>query len=176
MEFKQNKFLPSEKQIVTASPDINTVSVSNAVSLSPETSSITLFVFSSLFRLNSAMMMISLFLPAMEFGENQFEKVFIFFFLQTSSFLDYTCLGSSHICRDCMTSQQLVDFIHEQMNSVSLYLRLDYSFLFLPVFPLLDSTVSLLATFRKPNSRWYVKKFSIDVWLQTLQVVKAVIT
>lgn len=45
MEFKQNKFLPSEKQIVTASPDINTVSVSNAVSLSPETSSITLFCF-----------------------------------------------------------------------------------------------------------------------------------
>lgn len=26
MEFKQNKFLPSEKQIVTASPDVNTVS------------------------------------------------------------------------------------------------------------------------------------------------------
>lgn len=25
MEFKQNKFLPAEKQIVTASPDINTV-------------------------------------------------------------------------------------------------------------------------------------------------------
>jgi protein phosphatase 1G len=25
MEFKQNKFLPSEKQIVTASPDVNTV-------------------------------------------------------------------------------------------------------------------------------------------------------
>lgn len=28
MEFKQNKFLPSEKQIVTANPDINTVSLS----------------------------------------------------------------------------------------------------------------------------------------------------
>ncbi|KAL7170952.1 hypothetical protein ACSBR2_035749 [Camellia fascicularis] len=26
MEFKQNKFLPAEKQIVTANPDINTVS------------------------------------------------------------------------------------------------------------------------------------------------------
>ena len=26
MEFKQNKFLPTEKQIVTASPDVNTVS------------------------------------------------------------------------------------------------------------------------------------------------------
>lgn len=25
MEFKQNKFLPAEKQIVTANPDINTV-------------------------------------------------------------------------------------------------------------------------------------------------------
>lgn len=32
------------------------------------------------------MMMISLFLPAMEFGKIQFEKVFIFF-LQTSSFV-----------------------------------------------------------------------------------------
>ena len=27
MEFKQNKFLPAEKQVVTANPDINTVSV-----------------------------------------------------------------------------------------------------------------------------------------------------
>lgn len=27
MEFKQNKFLPAEKQIVTANPDINTVSL-----------------------------------------------------------------------------------------------------------------------------------------------------
>lgn len=27
MEFKQNKFLPAEKQIVTACPDINTVCV-----------------------------------------------------------------------------------------------------------------------------------------------------
>jgi protein phosphatase 1G len=26
MEFKQNKFLPAEKQIVTANPDINVVS------------------------------------------------------------------------------------------------------------------------------------------------------
>ena len=25
MEFKQNKFLPAEKQIVTANPDVNTV-------------------------------------------------------------------------------------------------------------------------------------------------------
>jgi len=29
MEFKQNKFLPAEKQIVTANPDINTVCISN---------------------------------------------------------------------------------------------------------------------------------------------------
>ncbi|CAL5192337.1 unnamed protein product [Lathyrus oleraceus] len=28
MEFKQNKFLPAEKQVVTANPDINTVSLS----------------------------------------------------------------------------------------------------------------------------------------------------
>jgi len=27
MEFKQNKFLPVEKQIVTANPDINTVGI-----------------------------------------------------------------------------------------------------------------------------------------------------
>lgn len=27
MEFKQNKFLPAEKQILTANPDINTVSL-----------------------------------------------------------------------------------------------------------------------------------------------------
>lgn len=27
MEFKQNKFLPAEKQIVTANPDINTVCI-----------------------------------------------------------------------------------------------------------------------------------------------------
>lgn len=28
MEFKQNKYLPAEKQVVTANPDINTVSLS----------------------------------------------------------------------------------------------------------------------------------------------------
>ena len=28
MEFKQNKYLPAEKQIVTANPDINTVCIS----------------------------------------------------------------------------------------------------------------------------------------------------
>ena len=27
MEFKQNKFLPAEKQIVTANPDVNIVSI-----------------------------------------------------------------------------------------------------------------------------------------------------
>lgn len=27
MEFKQNKFLPAEKQILTSNPDINTVSL-----------------------------------------------------------------------------------------------------------------------------------------------------
>jgi protein phosphatase 1G len=30
MEFKQNKFLPPEKQIVTSNPDINVVSSLNA--------------------------------------------------------------------------------------------------------------------------------------------------
>lgn len=66
MEFKQNKFLSSEKQIVTASPDVNTVSGLYAGSLSPETF-YNILVF--LLRWNSAMMMISLFLPAMEFGK-----------------------------------------------------------------------------------------------------------
>lgn len=27
MEFKQNKFLPAEKQVVTADPDVNTVGI-----------------------------------------------------------------------------------------------------------------------------------------------------
>ncbi|RZR83490.1 hypothetical protein BHM03_00010099 [Ensete ventricosum] len=29
MEFKQNKFLPAEKQVVTCNPDVNTVSISH---------------------------------------------------------------------------------------------------------------------------------------------------
>lgn len=60
MEFKQNKFLPAEKQIVTASPDINTVEL-----------------------------------------------------CEDDDFLVLACDG----IWDCMSSQQLVDFIHEQLNS-----------------------------------------------------------
>ncbi|CAN0872339.1 Probable protein phosphatase 2C 60 [Linum grandiflorum] len=60
MEFKQNKFLPAEKQIVTADPDINTVEL-----------------------------------------------------CEDDDFLVLACDG----IWDCMSSQQLVDFIHEQLHS-----------------------------------------------------------
>ncbi|KAF4347538.1 hypothetical protein CsatB_007256 [Cannabis sativa] len=59
MEFKQNKFLPAEKQIVTASPDINTVELCD-----------------------------------------------------DDEFLVLACDG----IWDCLTSQQLVDLIHEQLQ------------------------------------------------------------
>ncbi|KAG5563009.1 hypothetical protein RHGRI_005677 [Rhododendron griersonianum] len=59
MEFKQNKFLPAEKQIVTANPDINTVELC---------------------------------------GDD-----------------DFMVLACDGIW-DCMSSQQLVDFVHEQLN------------------------------------------------------------
>uniref|UniRef100_A0A5B6Z0A5 protein-serine/threonine phosphatase n=1 Tax=Davidia involucrata TaxID=16924 RepID=A0A5B6Z0A5_DAVIN len=62
MEFKQNKFLPAEKQIVTASPDINTVEL-----------------------------------------------------CEDDDFIVLACDG----IWDCMSSQQLVDFVHEQLNSES---------------------------------------------------------
>ncbi|KAL2544672.1 putative protein phosphatase 2C 60 [Forsythia ovata] len=60
MEFKQNKYLPAEKQIVTANPDVNTVELC---------------------------------------GDDEF--------------LVLACDG----IWDCMSSQQLVDFIHEQLKS-----------------------------------------------------------
>uniref|UniRef100_K4CME4 PPM-type phosphatase domain-containing protein n=1 Tax=Solanum lycopersicum TaxID=4081 RepID=K4CME4_SOLLC len=60
MEFKQNKFLPAEKQIVTANPDINTVELCD-----------------------------------------------------DDDFIVLACDG----IWDCMSSQQLVDFIHEQLKS-----------------------------------------------------------
>lgn len=60
MEFKQNKFLPAEKQIVTASPDINTVEL-----------------------------------------------------CEDDDFIVLACDG----IWDCMSSQQLVDFIHEHINN-----------------------------------------------------------
>ncbi|XP_057478249.1 probable protein phosphatase 2C 60 [Actinidia eriantha] len=60
MEFKQNKFLPAEKQIVTANPDINTVELCD-----------------------------------------------------DDDFLVLACDG----IWDCMSSQQLVDFIHEQLKT-----------------------------------------------------------
>ncbi|KAL1290979.1 hypothetical protein HN51_059531 [Arachis hypogaea] len=60
MEFKQNKFLPAEKQIVTANPDINTVDL-----------------------------------------------------CEEDEFMVLACDG----IWDCMSSQQLVDFIHEQLRS-----------------------------------------------------------
>ncbi|XP_057520932.1 probable protein phosphatase 2C 60 [Amaranthus tricolor] len=60
MEFKQNKFLPVEKQIVTANPDINTVELCD-----------------------------------------------------DDDFLVLACDG----IWDCMSSQQLVDFVHEQLNT-----------------------------------------------------------
>ncbi|CAL1353076.1 unnamed protein product [Linum trigynum] len=60
MEFKQNKFLPSEKQIVTANPDINTVEL-----------------------------------------------------CEDDDFIVLACDG----VWDCLSSQQLVDFIHEQLKS-----------------------------------------------------------
>ncbi|PHU08624.1 putative protein phosphatase 2C 60 [Capsicum chinense] len=60
MEFKQNKFLPAEKQIVTADPDINIVDLCD-----------------------------------------------------DDDFVVLACDG----VWDCMSSQQLVDFIHEQLNS-----------------------------------------------------------
>ncbi|KAF9617122.1 hypothetical protein IFM89_034172 [Coptis chinensis] len=62
MEFKQNKFLPAEKQIITANPDINTVDLCD-----------------------------------------------------DDDFLVLACDG----IWDCMSSQQLVDFIHEQLISES---------------------------------------------------------
>ncbi|CAN4075801.1 unnamed protein product [Withania somnifera] len=62
MEFKQNKFLPAEKQIVTADPDINIVDLCN-----------------------------------------------------DDDFIVLACDG----VWDCMSSQQLVDFIHEQLKSES---------------------------------------------------------
>ncbi|XP_010265542.1 PREDICTED: probable protein phosphatase 2C 60 isoform X2 [Nelumbo nucifera] len=62
MEFKQNKFLPAEKQIVTASPDINIVELCD-----------------------------------------------------DDDFIVLACDG----IWDCMSSQQLVDFVHEQLNSES---------------------------------------------------------
>jgi len=60
MEFKQNKFLPSEKQMVTADPDINTIDLCD-----------------------------------------------------DDDFLVVACDG----IWDCMSSQELVDFIHEQLKS-----------------------------------------------------------
>ncbi|CAI0376608.1 unnamed protein product [Linum tenue] len=60
MEFKQNKFLPAEKQIVTANPDINTVEL-----------------------------------------------------CEDDDFIVLACDG----VWDCLSSQQLVDFIHEQLKS-----------------------------------------------------------
>ncbi|XP_009758311.1 probable protein phosphatase 2C 60 [Nicotiana sylvestris] len=62
MEFKQNKFLPAEKQVVTADPDINIVELCD-----------------------------------------------------DDDFIVLACDG----VWDCMSSQQLVDFIHEQLNSES---------------------------------------------------------
>ncbi|KAL7159539.1 hypothetical protein ABFS83_01G034400 [Erythranthe nasuta] len=62
MEFKQNKFLPAEKQIVTANPDINIVELCN-----------------------------------------------------DDEFVVLACDG----IWDCMSSQQLVEFIHEQLKSES---------------------------------------------------------
>ncbi|CAH9134386.1 unnamed protein product [Cuscuta epithymum] len=62
MEFKQNKFLPAEKQIVTANPDINTVELCD-----------------------------------------------------DDDFMVLACDG----IWDCMSSQQLVDFVHEQLHSES---------------------------------------------------------
>lgn len=62
MEFKQNKFLPAERQIVTANPDINTVEL-----------------------------------------------------CEDDEFMVLACDG----IWDCMSSQQLVDFIHEQLHSES---------------------------------------------------------
>ncbi|XP_071917867.1 probable protein phosphatase 2C 60 isoform X2 [Coffea arabica] len=60
MEFKQNKFLPAEKQIVTANPDINTVEL-----------------------------------------------------CEDDDFVVLACDG----VWDCMSNQQLVDYIHEQLSS-----------------------------------------------------------
>ncbi|GFZ08281.1 protein phosphatase 2C family protein [Actinidia rufa] len=62
MEFKQNKFLPAEKQIVTANPDINTVELCD-----------------------------------------------------DDDFIVLACDG----IWDCMSSQQLVDFVHKQLNTES---------------------------------------------------------
>ncbi|GFS44679.1 protein phosphatase 2C family protein [Actinidia rufa] len=62
MEFKQNKFLPAEKQIVTANPDINTVELCD-----------------------------------------------------DDDFIVLACDG----IWDCMSSQQLVDFVREQLNTES---------------------------------------------------------
>jgi protein phosphatase 1G len=60
MEFKQNKFLPAEKQVVTANPDINTVELCDE-----------------------------------------------------DEFMVLACDG----IWDCLSSQQLVDFVHEQLRS-----------------------------------------------------------
>ncbi|CAK9141319.1 unnamed protein product [Ilex paraguariensis] len=80
MEFKQNKFLPAEKQIVTASPDINTVCL--------------------------------LILVIISISHNWFVLVEL---CDDDDFIVLACDG----IWDCMSSQQLVDFIHEQLNSES---------------------------------------------------------
>ncbi|KAM0874215.1 hypothetical protein ACQ4PT_037536 [Festuca glaucescens] len=70
MEFKQNKFLPPEKQIVTSNPDINVVELCD-----------------------------------------------------DDDFLVVACDG----IWDCMSSQQLVDFIHEHIHTVSAKLFSDFN-------------------------------------------------
>ncbi|KAF8400506.1 hypothetical protein HHK36_013804 [Tetracentron sinense] len=79
MEFKQNKFLPAEKQIITACPDINTVDLCD----------------------DDEFLVLACDGICFQFFANLMKSAIV------------------TVARDCMSSQQLVDYIHEQLNSES---------------------------------------------------------
>ncbi|KAH6790922.1 Protein phosphatase 2C family protein [Perilla frutescens var. frutescens] len=99
MEFKQNKFLPAEKQIVTADPDVNTVELSD-----------------------------------------------------DDEFVVLACDG----IWDCMSSQQLVEFIHEQLRHESKLSLVCEKVLHRCLAPIAggegcDNMTMILVQFKKPN-------------------------
>uniref|UniRef100_A0A6N2N8C2 protein-serine/threonine phosphatase n=1 Tax=Salix viminalis TaxID=40686 RepID=A0A6N2N8C2_SALVM len=75
VEFKQNKFLPVEKQIVTANPDINIVELCD-------------------------------------------DDDFLVLACDGIWYASNVTFHNQYLRRDCMSSQQLVDFIHEQLQVV----------------------------------------------------------
>ncbi|XP_008810784.1 probable protein phosphatase 2C 11 isoform X2 [Phoenix dactylifera] len=101
MEFKQNKFLPAEKQIVTANPDINIVELCD-----------------------------------------------------DDDFIVLACDG----IWDCMSSQQLVDFIHEHINTESCLSAVCEKVLDRCLAPSTaggegcDNMTMILVQFKKPNN------------------------